>query len=228
MEIFEQAYTVPREGLCAGDLFRLIQDVSAAHCRLLGYGEPVMEEKGVMWVIIRHGVEVLRWPAPGEALRVRTWPGPTRHGMCPRWYRIEGPEGELLMTGCAVWSVVDRVSRKMVIPAEHGVEIPPVVTGFESRRPAAPGKLSLTGSADYVVPAAVLDENGHMNNTRYYDLAEELLGTRGRPLAGAVTEYVAEAREGERLLLQWGQEGERFYFTGEHEGPAFRMELRYA
>lgn len=228
MEIFSQETTVPAEGLCAGELFRQIQAVSAAHCRQLGYGEEVMERLGVMWVIIRHGVEVLRWPAPGETPLFRTWPGPTRHGMCPRWYRIESPQGELLITGCAVWSVVDRLSRKMVVPAERGVEIEPLVTGLETRRPAAPARLPLTERAEYRVGAEVLDENGHMNNTRYYDLAEQLLGTRGKALAGAVTEYVAEAREGDLLCLQWGQEGSRFCLSGEHEGPAFRMELRYA
>ena len=227
MEIFEQAYTVPREGLCAGALFRLIQDVSAAHCRLLGYGEPVMEEKGVMWVIIRHGVEVLRWPAPGEALRVRTWPGPTRHGMCPRYYRIESLSGELLMEGCAVWSVVDRESRKMVIPADYQLEIEPLVTGLECRRPGAPLRLEATEQAVYTVTEDVLDENGHMNNTRYYDLAEDCLGTRGKPLRAALVEYVAEARLGDTLRLGWAWQEGRCAICGELSGPAFRMELEY-
>jgi acyl-ACP thioesterase len=227
MELFSQNYPVPETGLGPGDLFRLIQEVSAAHCRTLGYGEPVMEEKGLMWVIVRHGVELQRSPVPGELLCFRTWPGPTRHGMCPRWYRIEDAAGALVISGCAIWSVVDRRSRKMVVPAERGVEIPAQVTGLESRRPAAPGKLPLTESAEFRVDASVLDENGHMNNTRYYDLAEGCLGTRGRALAGACAEYLAEAREGDLLRLQWGREGDRFFLAGELDGPAFRMELRY-
>lgn len=227
MELYSQNYTVPEKGLCAGDLFRLIQDVSGAHCRLLGYGEPVMEELGLMWVIIRHAVEVQRWPAPGETIALRTWPGPTRHGTCPRWYRIESSGGELLITGCAVWSVVDRHSRKMVLPAERGVEIPAQVTGLETRRPAAPGRLPPTESAEYRVDESVLDENGHMNNTRYYDLAEACLGTAGRPLTYAAAEYLAEARKGDLLRLSWGREDGRFCLSGELEGPAFRMELRY-
>ena len=93
MEIFEERYTVPQEGLCTGDLFRLMQKVSGDHCRKIGYGETWMEARGIMWVIIRHGVQVLRWPQPGEVLLARTWPGATRHGMCPRFYRIEGAGG---------------------------------------------------------------------------------------------------------------------------------------
>ena len=127
----------------------------------------------------------------------------------------------------AIWSVVDRVSRKMVIPTERGVDFPSLVTGLEGRRPAAPVHLPVTESAEFRVGPEVLDDNGHMNNTRYYDLAEGLLGTLGRPLDGAVTEYVAEAREGDLLRLSWGGEDGRFYVCGENKGPAFRMELRY-
>ena len=227
MEIYEERLRVPPEGLSTGDLFRLMQKISGDHCRRIGYGEPVMEELGLMWVIVRHGAQVLRSPAPGEELLARTWPGPTRHGMCPRYYRIESAEGELLVTGCAVWSVVDRESRKMVVPAERGVEIEPLVTGLESPRPRAPVRLPAAESAVYTVPAEVLDENGHMNNTRYYDLAEDCLGTRGRPLRRAAAEYLSEAREGDTLHLAWGREGARCCLEGRRDGPAFRMELVY-
>ena len=227
MEIFEERYTVAPSGLCTGDLFRLMQKISGDHCRRIGYGEPVMEAKGLMWVIIRHGVQVLRWPGAGEKLLARTWPGATRHGMCPRYYRIESESGDLCIEGCAIWSVVDRASRKMVSPGAFGVEIEPLTTGLECRRPGAPVRLEPTAHADYLVPHEVLDENGHMNNTRYYDLAEERMGTEGLPLRAAVTEYVAEARLGDTLQLHWGREGGRCCIRGELDGPAFRMELQY-
>lgn len=225
MEIFEERFPIPGEGLCIGELFRLIQRVSGDHCRQLGFGESVMEDLGLMWVIIRHAVEFRRWPMPGEELLIRTWPGQTRHGMCPRFYRMESGAGELLGEGCAIWSVVDRESRKMQMSS--AVTIEPLVTGLECRRPAAPGRLPETESAVYTVSAAVLDENGHMNNTRYYDLAEDCLGTRGRPVRRAVAEYVSEAREGDNLLLSWGREGTRCCLSGQRDGPAFRMELEY-
>ena len=227
MEIYEESLAVGPAGLSTGDFFRALQKISGDHCRQIGYGEPVMEAKGVMWVIVRHGAWVKRYPAPGEALRLRTWPGPTRHGMCPRYYRVESLTGELLIESCAIWSVVDRETRKMVVPATRGVEIEPLTTGLECRRPAAPGQLEETDSSSFLVPPEVLDENGHMNNTRYYDLAEERMGTEGLPLRAAIAEYVAEARLGDRLQLHWGREGGRCCIRGELTGPAFRMELQY-
>jgi acyl-ACP thioesterase len=227
MEIYTEHFSVSPEGLCTGDLFRLMQKISCDHSTLLGYSEQKMEELGVMWVIIRHGIQVQRWPGAGEKILARTWPGPTRHSMCPRFYRLESGEGELLITGCAIWSVVDRESRKMVIPTVRGVDFPAVVTGLEGKRPGAPARLETTEHSVYTVGREVLDENRHMNNTRYYDLAEDCLGTRGRPLRRALAEYLSESREGERLRLAWGLEGERCCLSGERDGPAFRLELEY-
>ena len=228
MEIYTEHFSVSPEGLCTGDLFRLMQKISGDHSTLLGYDERRMEELGVMWVIIRHGVQVQRWPEAGEEILAKTWPGPTRHGMCPRFYRLESGEGEVLITGCAIWSVVDRESRKMVIPTARGVDFPSQVTGLETRRPGAPLKLSTTEHSVYTVSHAVLDENRHMNNTRYYDLAEELLGTRGRPLELALVEYVNEALEGDMLQLSWGEQEGLICFEGENHGEAaFRMNLKY-
>ena len=69
MEIYEESLTVGPAGLSTGDLFRALQKISGDHCRQIGYGEPVMEAKGLMWVIVRHGAWVKRYPAPGEELQ---------------------------------------------------------------------------------------------------------------------------------------------------------------
>lgn len=228
LNLYEESYSVPRDGLSAGDLFRLIQRISGDHCRQIGYGETVMEEKGVMWVIIRHGVQLFSPLVPGGELLVKTWPGLTRHGLCPRYYRMETPSGELLLTGCAIWSVVDRESRKMVTATAGLVDIEPLVTGLESPRPPSPRRLPPAHTALYTVTEEVLDENGHMNNTRYYDLAESLLGTAGRPLRSAIAEYVAEARLGDVLSLSWAEEDGLFSVLGENAGsPAFCINLQY-
>ena len=116
----------------------------------------------------------------------------------------------------------------MVVPEAYGVEIEPLVTGLESRRPGAPLRREGRERAEYTVSEEVLDENRHMNNTRYYDLAEQLLGTRGKPLREALVEYSAEAREGDRLLLEWSGEDGLYVISGSNNGaPAFRMNLRY-
>lgn len=227
MEIYEKLMTAPAEGLSTRELFRWLQDIANEQC--VGYhltGDD-LEKKGLMWVVIRYLVRAPRWPEAGEDLTLQTWPGQTRHGMMPRFYRLLDGDGSCILSGSSVWTVVDRQSRKMVIPEEHGVILEALTTGLEERRPPAPAKLPLTHSSLYTVTEDVLDTNGHMNNTRYYDLAERCIGRGSAHPVRIVTEHQSEIRLGQSMTVSWGQEGERFFLEGVNEGPVFRMELDY-
>ena len=231
MNIYTQDRQVPAEGLSARHLFWLLQEASAAHSRILGFGEEAMRALGLMWVVIRYCVQVERYPAPGERLRMETWPGKARHGMCPRHYLLRDAAGAPLLSGCALWAVVDRESRQMVAPLERGVDIPPVERGLECRLPGTIRRPVTDRETAFTVPEEYLDSNGHMNNTRYFDLAEQCIGVRAaqRGLREVTAEYLKEALCGERLRVRWGECGEQYTVVGETEdGEAvFRMQLSY-
>ena len=227
MEVYRRSYTVGAEGLSTQALFKFLQDIAGEQCIPLKLSGPDLEKRGLMWVIIKYRLQVSRWPQPGETIQANTWPGRTRHGMMPRYYRLLDGAGSCIISGSSVWSVVDRQTRKMVIPEEHGVVLEALTTGLEERRPPAPARLPLSGSAEYTVTEDVLDTNGHMNNTRYYDLAERCIGRGAAHPARIVTEHQSEIRLGQSMTVSWGQEGERFFLEGVNGGPVFRMELDY-
>lgn len=230
MHILEQKLTL-REELKTSRFFLLLQETAGEHCEQIGLGKAVTGPHELMWVVVRQLVEMERWPEPGESFRLLTWPGDTRHMFYPRFHRLESPDGRLLGQCSALWTLVDRNSRKMISPSAYGLDIKGLVTGMEARLPSAPAKLPADRQAFYTVGPDVLDSNGHMNNTRYYDLAESIFGQEiaGRHLSRAMTEYVAEAREGDRMRLDWGQEGSRFFIAGSagEDRPFFRMSLEY-
>lgn len=231
MFVYEGKMQLRPEGMSTGDLFRLFQEAAGAQSQLLGCGEDDMTEKGVMWVVIRYYVKVSRWPQGGDRMWLQTWPGQSRHGMCPRFYKIRDENGQEMISASALWAVVDRESRKMVLPAERGVYMEPIVTGEEERLPPAPKKHAAEHSRTFTVPAVFLDVNGHMNNTRYYDLVEHLLGAEiaGKELREVVTEFSSEAREGDRMQISWASEGDTWYVEGASETTNyFRMNLNYA
>ena len=68
-----------------------------------------------------------------------------------------------------------------------------------------------------------------MNNTRYFDLAEDCIpaSREGRKLRLVQTEYVSEARLGDTLTVRWGEQEGVFYLHGESGKPVFRMRLEY-
>ena len=227
MEIYEKRLRVPDRGLSTRELFVWLQDAAGEQCAPYHLAGDDLRKLGLMWVVVRYLIRVPRWPEPGETLRLLTWPGATRHSMMPRFYRLLDAAGECIASGSSVWTVVDRETRKMVNPDEHGVILEALSTGLEERRPPAPARLPTEAFEDYSVTAGVLDTNGHMNNTRYYDLAERCIGREGGRPRRIVTEHQSEIREGERMRVSWGREGERYYIEGANELPVFRMELDY-
>ena len=69
-----------------------------------------------------------------------------------------------------------------------------------------------------------------MNNTRYFDLAEDLIDAakNGEILREARIEYSAEAKLGDTVNVTWGEKDGMYYVNGTCERTCFRMNLRYA
>ncbi|MBQ3481288.1 MAG: hypothetical protein IJH48_02985 [Oscillospiraceae bacterium] len=215
--------------LRTSELFRLLQEASIRHTEQLGMGRDKTLDKGILWVLLMQRAEIVRMPEYDERIVLKSWPGMTMHLLFPRYYSLETASGEPLLKASALWSLVDQKTRKVVFPEKYGVAIEGVVTGEEIAMPGAVAKRDCGCERDFTVPYSFVDLNGHMNNTRYFDLAEDSVGAAaaGRLLRGISVEYQNEALLGEKLHLHWsGGEGS-VYLCGETERPVFRMQLDY-
>ena len=214
--------------LRTSELFRLLQEASIRHTEQLGMGREKTLDKGVLWVLLMQRAEIARMPEYDERIVLKSWPGKTMHLLFPRFYAMETAEGEPLLKASALWSLVDEKTRKVVFPEKYGVVIDGTVTGGEIAMPGAVAKAECAFARDFTVPYSFVDLNAHMNNTRYFDLAEDSVGAAaaGKLLRGVSVEYQNEARLGETLHLRWSG-GESVYLCGETERPVFRMRLEY-
>ncbi len=210
-------------------LFSLMQEAAIAHTEQLGMGRDKTLDKGLLWVVTLQTARIARMPEYDEEIVLRSWPGKTMHVLFPRYCAFDTADGEPLIRASALWTLVDEQTRRFVFPEKHGIVIEGAVTGDEIPIPSAPRALPCTEERDFTVPYSYVDLNGHMNNTRYFDLAEDCLPApaEGRRLTAIQTEFVREARFGERFPLRWGQEGSRWYFTGGGEKTLFRMSFAY-
>ena len=215
--------------LRSSELFKLLQEASIRHTEELGMGRDKTLDRGILWVLLMQRAEIRRMPAYDEEIVLKSWPGKTMHLLFPRYYSMETAAGEPLLKASALWSLVDAKTRKVVFPERYGVEIEGVVLGEEIQLPGAIQKRECIHEKTFVVPYSFVDLNGHMNNTRYFDLAEDCIGAavRGMLLREVQTEYVNEARFDEQLQLRWDREAGEVYISGESEKPVFRMILRY-
>ena len=210
-------------------LFELLQEASIRHTEQLGMGREKTLDKGILWIVGLQRAEISRMPVYAAQIVLKSWPGKTMHLLFPRHYQIETAAGEVLVRASALWSLVDQETRKLVFPEKYGVVIEGVSTGEEISLPASPRKLELTEESPFRVPFSYVDLNGHMNNTRYFDLAEDCIpaSREGRKLRLVQTEYVSEARLGDTLTVRWGEQEGVFYLHGESGKPVFRMRLEY-
>ncbi len=210
-------------------LFELLQTASIRHTEALGIGRDKTLDKGLLWVIARQYVLIDRMPVYDERITLRSWPGETMRVLFPRYYEILSERGEPLVRGSAVWSLMDSETRTTAFPDEYGVEIAGVETGRELPYLTKIQATQTPDHFDFTVPYSYVDLNGHMNNTRYFDLIEDRLpaAKAGNILREIHVEYTAEARLDDVLHVSWGKENALYYVNATAEHTCFRMSLRY-
>ena len=211
-------------------LFELLQEASIRHTEQLGMGRDKTLDKGILWVVGLQRAEISRMPVYDEQIVLKSWPGKTMHVFFPRYYQIETLDGEPLIRASAMWTLVDSRTRRMAFPDQYGVVIEGVCTGEEIGQPSSPARLELTEEVPFRVPFSYVDLNGHMNNTRYFDLAEDCIpaALEGKALHLVQTEYSSEAQCGDELTIRWGREGNAYFLLGQGQKPVFRMRLEYS
>jgi len=215
--------------LRTSELFRLLQEASIRHTEQLGMGRDKTLDKGILWVLTQQRCEIRRMPEYDEHVVLKSWPGRNMHLLFPRHYSMETAAGEPLLKASAIWCLVDAKSRKVVFPEKYGVQIDGAETGEEIELPRPIRKLDCTETRVFTVPYSYVDLNGHMNNARYFDLAEDSIpaAAAGEKLRLVCAEYSNEAHLGEQLRLRWSREDRRCYMEGGAEKTCFRMLLEY-
>ena len=206
-------------------LFELLQEAATDHSELLGAGIRDIRAKNLMWVLARQYVEIVRMPSYGEELLIETWPGKTVHSMYPRYYRLLDASGESIVQSSAIWLLADLSERTLVPSSRSGYEYDYEKRGIELPLPSPPRSFFTDKSQSFTVPFSYVDMNGHMNNTRYFDLADNLcpLAEEGRDPKRILVEYSAELRPGESYELLYGLAGDRFCLKTGGDKPLFRI-----
>ena len=213
-------------------LFELLQTASIRHTEELGMGRDKTLDRGLLWIITRQYVAVDRMPVYDERITLRSWPGEMMHVLFPRYYEIVGQDGETLVRGSMLWSLMDKKTRATAFPDEYGVEIAGVETGRETPYLRKMPVLKTPNRFSFTVPYSYVDLNKHMNNTHYFDLVEDKLpaAAAGAVLRVVYAEYSAEAKIGAVLSVAWGGENGTYYASGGSdptERHCFRMALVY-
>ncbi|MCR5089919.1 MAG: hypothetical protein K6C08_10450 [Oscillospiraceae bacterium] len=210
-------------------LFEILQEASIRHTEQLGMGREKTLDRGLLWMVTMQRADILRMPEYDEATTVESWPGITMHLLFPRYYRLLDAEGNTLISASALWTLVGSESRRVVFPEDYGIVIDGTLSGNEIPLPTPLKKAAGSASSAFTVPYSYLDLNGHMNNTRYFDLVEDSIPApaEGLPLRQISAEYSGEARLGDHIDLTVENHGQSYLISGDTDRRIFRMHLVY-
>lgn len=192
-------------------------------------GREMTLDRGLLWMVTLQRAEIARMPAYDETITLESWPGDTMHLLFPRFYRVLDEAGNTLVSASALWALVDQRTRRMVFPDRYGVVIAGEKTGNETALPSPPLRAGEGEVSAFTVPYSYVDLNGHMNNTRYFDLAEDRIpaAAEGRELRAIAVEYANEARLGDEVRVTLERQGDTYRVSGDTEKKIFRMEFVY-
>lgn len=212
-------------------LLELVSEGTIAHTEHVGMGREKTLDAGILWVVSRQFVEVARWPKYDEEIEVEAWPGAAQHVLFPRFALVRDAQGRELARSSALWLLMSAETRAMVFPAQAGVRIDGVSHGPEIALPSAVAGVTSGARVDRVVPYSACDLNGHLNNARALDLAEDLLAApaRGVRFRTLTVNFEGEAAPGDRLAIAWREDAAEAQMEAAREGkPAFRLAMTYA
>ena len=210
-------------------MFSFLQEAAIAHTEQLGAGREKTLDRGYLWVITLQQAAIERMPEYDEAITIQSLPGERMHMFFPRYYRVLDENGETIIRASALWLLMDANERKMVQPQDIGITLPGQKPDWETFLPALPPLPKNAQKQDFTAPYSSIDLNGHMNHTRYFDLAEDLMPAdlRDKNIKEIRSEFKGEVRQDEPIGLEYTTDGNKFLLSGTGERRLFRISMEY-
>ena len=227
---FEQDFPVPtycfdiNSQMRPAAFFEIAQDLAVNGATMVGAPDPVLREKGVVWVLIRMHVQYDRLPRLYETVHLQTWHAGVVGPLYIRDYMFLSKDGEPLIRATSSWGLMDIENRTLARADRIFDVLPP--------EPQHPDRALEVNAPKIVWPAGAMpdmvathkvlysdvDYNGHANNARYpvwaYDILPEDVASGGKIKSFSIN-YNRELHPGQTAELlrlhtsdgQWLVEG---------------------
>ena len=199
-------------------LCNLFQEVANNHAFNRQYDYFSMQERGMIWVLNRLNIKVLRYPKWQETLRVSTWvslfvPFPHRH------LEIVDEQGEIVCCAYSLWFSLDSETHRPKRILDFDAPLSDKKTSCEF-----PQKVVYTEGVSLVserrVVCSDLDMLGHVNNVKYtewmLDVLPEIVGD-GKPNSLEIN-YLGEAFINDTILFFMKKEARKIHFALRKKG----------
>jgi medium-chain acyl-[acyl-carrier-protein] hydrolase len=157
---------------------RFFQTMATSHSATIGAGYNFLSENGMVWFLHRLEMEFVKYPVLDEQIRISTWHRGFKRHKGFREYLMESSKGETYVKGSSVWIFFDlKKNRISKIPdfISQNYEIcedqlfDPGIDDWN-----VCGRIDAQSYVETDLRYSDFDINGHVNNTIYIGLLENL------------------------------------------------------
>lgn len=191
-------------------ILNYFQDCSIFHSEMAGRGLRSLEKTKKVWVLQSWQIEVGRYPAFCESIRVSTWPSDFKGFFGSRNFIMETENQERIAWANSVWVFLDMETGRPVRVTEEERRAYPLEEKLDMEY--AGRKILLPEGGAVQEPITVmtenLDTNHHVNNGQYVKLAMRYLPADFK-VRRLRAEYKRQARLGEVMIPRVVQEPDR-------------------
>lgn len=215
----------PNGYMLPGALLRLCQQIATDHCDQLGMDAAFYQRTHTAFLLAKTALSWRRVPVEKETLTLITRPEMPKRAVFKRIIEVWDAQQNLIGVVDGRWILVDTDTHRILrhLPPEY--QKLPYAEQVEHELPIRISKAEQTTSAGMAVASyTYCDGNGHMNNTRYADVACDALPLQllKENLVQAMTiHYHRELPMGQTCQLERGQvEQGIWYVQGLREGKS--------
>lgn len=225
----------PTGALHPASYLRLIEGASEEHLDKIALDVPrLVKNYGVTWVMLSLTVQIRKPIAPNASLRLQTWATHRKGAIYRRELRIFDESGAPVADAASFSALLDLKTRRICMDRSVMAQID-LPDGEELLQADSRAALDLSGFSPVesrAVRPSWLDAIGHMNNSRYAELAYDALTDAQRQALPQLQRmelyYMAELKGEDRVQIFRREDGADVLVAGVRQAdqkPSFLVKF---
>lgn len=194
----------------ASSIMKYMQSAAQSQLTDSGMSYDNLYRKNRAFILSRMKLEILRPLRAYDKITALTYPCESRGFSFPRCYALEC-DGEIVARAISLWALIDTQTRSLVRVNDFDLGLPTLPqNGLILGAMKLPSEIVDVGG--YGVHYGDVDQNRHMNNTKYADMYANFLPIYGKMIRSISINFANEAAIGEKLRVLRAEQNGIFYF----------------
>lgn len=145
------------------------QEIAGNHAEVLGFANDQLSQQELAWILVRLKLDVHRYPAWRETLRLVTWPSAVERLYAYRDVEVTDESGDPIALITSAWMMIDPMARRVArLPNElHEMNLPDRTRATTVDTFPIPELDHIDIERTFTVRREDIDMLRHVNNVRY-------------------------------------------------------------